>query len=132
MAGPGELLGTVSLCTSYAYNADGEKTSMTDANGKTTDYGYSPLRELTSSTDPNSRDTTYTYDAVGNKLTMTDPDGDETTSSKTQRTTHLGDQGLRHAHIRHPLLRLDADGNKAAMRTAPTTPRRTVTTPSTS
>ena len=111
----GSCSGTVSLCTSYAYNADGEKTSMTDANGKTTDYGYSPLRELTSSTDPNNHDTTYTYDAVGNELTMTDPDGDETTfiynaaNELTSETEGYGTPAsvtLFYAY--------DADGNKTS------------------
>jgi RHS repeat-associated protein len=65
-------------CTSYTYNADGDKVSMEDAKSYTTTYGYDQLNRLTSTTDPLTHATSTTYDAAGNVLTTTDQDSDVT------------------------------------------------------
>ncbi|MBU6495247.1 MAG: hypothetical protein KGR42_02355 [Acidobacteria bacterium] len=81
--------------TTYTYNGDGQKTSMTLPNGNapganagnfTTTYTYGANGELTSETQGGGpgatvtpRTTSYTYDANGNRLSMTDPRGYTTT-----------------------------------------------------
>ncbi|MGH3579645.1 MAG: hypothetical protein ACRDU0_19105, partial [Mycobacterium sp.] len=50
----------------YAYDAAGNRTSMTNASG-TTQYGYDFASQLTSVTPPGQGATTYAYDAAGNQ-----------------------------------------------------------------
>jgi RHS repeat-associated protein len=64
---------------SYAYDAVGNRESMTDATGATF-YQYDPADRLTRSEGP-SGSFSYVYDDVGNLLSRTYPNGDKTTYS---------------------------------------------------
>lgn len=59
---------------SYTYNANGERTQMTDGTG-TTSYSYDPLGRLSSTTDGTGATTGYGYDADGNVISLTYPNG---------------------------------------------------------
>ena len=50
--------------TSYSYNADGTRATMTDASGTTT-YSYNGLGQLVSTTDGNGASVTYAYNSAG-------------------------------------------------------------------
>jgi RHS repeat-associated protein len=65
--------------TTYTYNARNELIAVTDARGKTTSYAYDAEGDLASTTDPLKHVNTYTYDADGNLITATDPLNNETT-----------------------------------------------------
>jgi len=71
--------------TSFAYDANGNKTAITDANGNTVQYTYDASSNVLSSTahaDANTTVTTqYTYNSFGEVLTATDPLGNVTTNS---------------------------------------------------
>jgi RHS repeat-associated protein len=73
--------------TKYGYDTAGRRTSMIAPSGNitgaspsqwTTTYAYNAFGELTSVTDPLSHVTSYTYDADGNRSSMTDPDSNTT------------------------------------------------------
>lgn len=88
--------------TQYEYDANGNRTKITDAlshvtvqsydalnrmkqttdaaNGNT-QYVYDTLDRLTSVTDPRNLNTSYTYDALGNLLTLNSPDTGATTNT---------------------------------------------------
>ncbi|HVP44040.1 MAG TPA: DUF6531 domain-containing protein, partial [Terriglobales bacterium] len=60
---------------SYAYDAAGNRTSMTDpANGVTT-YSYDSLNRLTGLTDFNSNNFGFSYDALSRRTQLTRPNG---------------------------------------------------------
>jgi RHS repeat-associated protein len=73
--------------TSYAYDADGNVTSLTVSDGtggdpsRTTSYTYTAHGAMASETDPLGNTTTYTYDAMGDQLTETNPAGVTTAHS---------------------------------------------------
>jgi RHS repeat-associated protein len=72
--------GTTSATTeSFAYNAGGYVTSVTDGNEHTTTYGYSSTNDRTSMVDPNKNETKWTYDSTHDVETMTTPKGETTT-----------------------------------------------------
>ena len=52
---------------------EGNVTSITDPDNRTTAFAYDTQNNLTSITDPLEHATDFTYDAVGNRLSMTDP-----------------------------------------------------------
>lgn len=52
---------------SFAYDAVGNRTSMTDGKKLTTSYGYNALNQLTRVTDPMQAVTQFTYDSAGNQ-----------------------------------------------------------------
>ncbi len=60
--GPDGLLATVS----FTYDATGNRTGMTDANGEDWLYAYDDLGRLTAATDPLGNTTVYAYDDLGN------------------------------------------------------------------
>jgi RHS repeat-associated protein len=66
----------------YAYDAAGNKTTMTNAAGQTATYGYDADYHLTSVSysDPGTPNVTYTYDADGRRTSMTDGTGTTTYS----------------------------------------------------
>ena len=82
--------------TTTAYDPAGNKTRVTDANGRTTRYGYDAADHLTSVTDALGYTTSYSYDATGNLVSRTDPNGHKTryqydaANRLTQRTDPLG------------------------------------------
>ena len=53
---------------SYAYDGDGNRTSMTDTTGTTT-YTYDAADQLSSVTPPGGSPLSYSYDANGNETT---------------------------------------------------------------
>jgi RHS repeat-associated protein len=55
----------------YAYDANGNRTSMTTLDGTTT-YEYDLIGQLTGVTYPGGRRVTYAYDAAGNRTTVSD------------------------------------------------------------
>jgi RHS repeat-associated protein len=61
--------------TSYAYDLDGNLTSITDPDSNVTSYAYNAANEMTSMTNPMGYTTTYDYDAVGLLTSTTDADG---------------------------------------------------------
>jgi RHS repeat-associated protein len=69
--------------TTIVYNADGQKSSITDANGHTTSWNYHDNGWLSSeiSPDPDGSGpnyapaTSYSYDALGRVISITDPNG---------------------------------------------------------
>jgi RHS repeat-associated protein len=72
--------GTTSATTeSFAYNAGGYVTSVTDGNEHTTTYGYNTANDRTSMVDPNKNETKWTYDSTHDVETMTTPKGETTT-----------------------------------------------------
>ena len=72
--------GTTSATTeSFAYNAGGYVTSVTDGNEHTTTYGYNSANDRTSMVDPNNNETKWTYDSTHDVETMTTPKGETTT-----------------------------------------------------
>src|SRR5262249_18308411 len=73
--------------TRYSYDVVGNRTSTTDAEGRTTTYSYDALNRLVTVTTPDVTDvfgntvactTLYGYDAVGNRITVTDNNGNRT------------------------------------------------------
>ncbi|HLJ98656.1 MAG TPA: RHS repeat-associated core domain-containing protein, partial [Streptosporangiaceae bacterium] len=71
--------------TTYAYDQDGQQTTVTDPSytppgasgpvGGTTTTSYNNLGLETSQTDPLGNKTAFTYDQLGDKATQTDPGG---------------------------------------------------------
>jgi len=57
---------------SYSYDADGDRTAMTDGSG-TTSYGYDSLDRLVSTTNGAGRRVAYAYDLAGNVSAITYP-----------------------------------------------------------
>ena len=66
--------GSQATTTSYSYDADGNQTQRTDAQG-TTSFEYSPRNELTSEDPPTANAQSYAYDKVGNLTSYTDSGG---------------------------------------------------------
>jgi RHS repeat-associated protein len=63
------------VVTGYGYDAVGNQTSLTDANGHPTSYAYDDLNRLISITDALTHTISYGYDAVGNRTAITDAEG---------------------------------------------------------
>jgi RHS repeat-associated protein len=64
--------------STFTYDSLGRMTSATDGAGATTSYGYDLDGHLTSLTYPNGRTVTRTYDAAGNLISVTDWQGHAT------------------------------------------------------
>ncbi len=60
---------------SYAYDAAGNRTSMTDPANGVTNYSYDSLNHLTGLTDFNSNSFGFTYDALSRRTQLTRPNG---------------------------------------------------------
>ncbi|WP_370377020.1 DNRLRE domain-containing protein [Catenulispora sp. GAS73] len=73
--------GTAARVTTYGYDANGNRTSVTEPLGNpaaspptyTTTTHFDPVNEVDWSTDAAGDKTQYGYDTVGNKVTVTDP-----------------------------------------------------------
>jgi RHS repeat-associated protein len=94
--------------TTNVYDNAGNRTSTTDARGKTTIWTYDAADRVLTETAPDGGVTTYTYDTVGNKLTEVDPRG--------KTTTFTYDANNRLASVTTPLghkttFGYDANGN---------------------
>jgi RHS repeat-associated protein len=66
--------GSSAHSVSYAYDADGDQTGMTDATGNST-YVYDPFGELTTATNGTGEVTSYGYNADGDDTSITYPLG---------------------------------------------------------
>lgn len=100
--------------TSYGYDANGNRTTVTDPTGAITTTGYDALGRATSVTNALNQVTRSTYDGNDNVLTTTDPLG------KVSRHTYT-DTGLL-AATTDPLGKTtsygyDADGNRTSLTT---------------
>ncbi len=75
---------------SYAYDAAGNRVSLTIPSG-TTSFTFDALNRLATVTDPDGGVTSYTYDAVGNRASVTYPNGAvaEYTYDSLNRLTNL-------------------------------------------
>jgi YD repeat-containing protein len=81
----GANIGNYTTTTTTAFNADGEKTSVTQGNGtgytdtpRTTSYGYDGDGNQTTVTDARGYTTTTTYNPDDESTLVTNPDGDVT------------------------------------------------------
>jgi RHS repeat-associated protein len=102
----------LSHTTSYTYDAVGNKTQVSDANGKITSYAYDGLNRLIRVTDALGGVVTYGYDPVGNKTKMTD--------ANDHVTTYQYDAVNRLTRVTDPLGQAtvygyDAVGNKTSL-----------------
>jgi RHS repeat-associated protein len=70
-----DFRGLLENTTTFAYDIQGNQTSITNPLGHTTSYEYDAAGNLIKATDPMGNVRSYTYDARGNKLTETDPKG---------------------------------------------------------
>ena len=66
------------VITQYGYDAAGNRTTITDANGHTTSFGYDGLNRLVSRSDALNHTWSYGYDAAGNMITLLDARGQTT------------------------------------------------------
>jgi RHS repeat-associated protein len=92
----------IAATTKYAYDEDGNLTSVTDPEGNTAGFAYDALGDVVSQTDPQLTGQsapgvwTYTYDADGEQLSATSPTG-----AQTQATyDDFGDQATATQDIR--------------------------------
>jgi RHS repeat-associated protein len=75
---PTDLLASVSYSgsaahsASYTYDANGQRTAMTDASG-TSSYAYDPFGELSSEENGAGETVSYTYDLLGDQTSVTYP-----------------------------------------------------------
>jgi YD repeat-containing protein len=76
---------------SYTYDANGNRTAMTDASG-TSSYSYDPFGELTSTENGASKTVSYSYDALGNTTSITYPLGSGATWANTDTVSYGYDQ----------------------------------------
>jgi RHS repeat-associated protein len=69
---------TDDLATTYAYDAAGNISSITDANGNVASYCYDPFKRLTRVTQPGDAVTAYDYDSQDNLIGVIDAEGNIT------------------------------------------------------
>jgi RHS repeat-associated protein len=109
---------------SDVYDAAGDLTSATDADGNTSTYTYDGLGELASSTEPpassgdnTNRTTTYTYNGNGQLLAVTDPLGRQTTNVYDSVGRLLSTQPFYNGSAVTPAATFsyDSDGNQTQM-----------------
>ncbi len=94
----------------YAYDANGNRTSMTTLAGTTT-YNYDLIGQLVGVTYPGGRHVVYDYDAAGNRITVTD-DGVPTdyTTNELNQYTQVGDATYTYDLNGNMTSRTDASG----------------------
>jgi len=88
---PLDQLATVSYSddthdVSYTYDADGNRTAMTDASG-TSSYTYNPFDELSSDENGTDQTVSYTQDSLGDTTSITYPLGEGATWADTDTVT---------------------------------------------
>jgi RHS repeat-associated protein len=64
---------TTNLSTRYAYDGNGNLTSMIDALGQTTTYAYDERGQAISTTDALGKTTVWTYDDLGHRINQSNP-----------------------------------------------------------
>lgn len=69
------------ITTSYAYDTQGNLTSVTDPNGNATNYSFNDFGEMLTQQSPVSGVSTYAYDAGGNLVETTDANAATTVRS---------------------------------------------------
>jgi len=72
--------GSFAKTTTYAHDANGNRLTMTDAEGGTTAYAFDATNRQWKITDPESRITSYVYDGDSRVTSVTDPNGVNTTT----------------------------------------------------
>jgi RHS repeat-associated protein len=72
---------------SYTFDANGNRTAMTDASG-TSSYSYDPFGELTSTENGASKTVSYSYDALGDTTAITYPLGGGATWASTDTVSY--------------------------------------------
>jgi RHS repeat-associated protein len=68
-----QSIGAAGQTTTYAYDANGNRTSVTDPLNRVTHYTYDALNRRVSETDSLAGITGYSYDALDHLLAVTDP-----------------------------------------------------------
>jgi RHS repeat-associated protein len=63
------------VTTEYSYDANGNRTGITDAKGNETTFTYDELNRLVSESDALDNTTSYSYDAAGKRVTVADAMG---------------------------------------------------------
>jgi YD repeat-containing protein len=83
-----QILDSQNHATTYGYDANGNPTSSTDANGATTTHSYDPLNRLIQTLTPDGGQTHHQYDSLDHLASVTDPIG-VTTSYATDGLDNL-------------------------------------------
>jgi RHS repeat-associated protein len=106
--------------TSYAYDANGDQTSMIDPDAHTWTYAYDSAGDQTSATTPTGDQTTTGYDADSRAISVTAARGNASGASAASYTTTITRNGLGQAtQVTDPLGNqtsdaYDAVGNKTS------------------
>ena len=79
--------GSAAHSVSYTYDANGQRTGMTDASG-TSSYAYDPFGELTSEENGAGKTASYTYDLLGDQTSVTYPLGSGATWANSDSVTY--------------------------------------------
>ena len=104
---------TPTLVTSYTYDANSNRVTLTDPLGKATTYVYDALNRLTSISYKlhNTHGVTYAYDADNNRTSMVDGTGTTTyTYDEFDRPTAITSPGSQTAGYRY-----DLNGNRTKL-----------------
>jgi YD repeat-containing protein len=113
-------IGAINQTTTYAYDANGNLTSITDPLSRQTVNSYDALNRLSQTTDAASGLTRYGYDGLDQLINVTDPrtlitqytrDGLGNLNQQTSPDT--GSTGLTHDAVGNVLTRTDAKGQLA-------------------
>ncbi|WP_411343872.1 RHS repeat-associated core domain-containing protein [Paenibacillus sp. WLX1005] len=95
--------------TSYTYDNQGNRTSITNALNQTARFVYDDKNNVVKVTDPSGQSMTMTYDGLGNLLKATGPDGSSITSTYDNQgrlltTTNPEGQSITYAYNDQGLL----------------------------
>ena len=71
-------IGAANQTSSFGYDANGNRTGMTDPNNNSTTQAFDALNRLSQITDAKDGDTIYNYDQQDNLISVTDPRGNTT------------------------------------------------------
>jgi RHS repeat-associated protein len=86
--------GSAAHSVAYTYDANGNRTAMTDASG-TSSYTYNPFDEMTADDNGAGLTTSYTHDALGNTIGVTYPLGAGATWASTDTVAYAYDAASR-------------------------------------
>lgn len=105
--------GTEAASTGYAYDNNGNVTTVTDPRGKTWSYEFDNRDRRKKATDPNGNYTSWTFDGVGNKLTekrLGEANSIVYAYDGSSHLTDVTDQAGNHTHMSY-----DGAGNMVTM-----------------